>query len=293
LREEEEVLARDKAQGNEDNQVVANSLTMREALVRFRFLAGTLGREERLAQQQNILAERKALHRRQPSVGRYAREVGTSAEVLAGVLLELGRAAEALAVVDEVLPSLEKLVSDDEPDHSMPPELDSRNYMIRRAWANLLARKGEAQAQTGKATDAGTVLRQAIEISEDLANHEPCYLYDLAQHLTLASTQSGKECGPGLADRAIKALRDFKASGFDNPYKLRHDPRFEPLRSREDFQKLVKDLEGATRDSSANDRSHGAEKAPDNGPIESKPPTARKSRTPPGPVGPRGPPIKC
>ena len=35
------------------------------------------------------------------------------------------------------------------------------------------------------------------------------------------------------ADRAVKALRDFIASGFDNPYKLRNDPRLEPLRKRD------------------------------------------------------------
>jgi hypothetical protein len=49
------------------------------------------------------------------------------------------------------------------------------------------------------------------------------------------------------ADRAIKALRDYIASGFDNPYKLRHDPRLEPLRQRDDFQKLVKDLEAKVK----------------------------------------------
>jgi hypothetical protein len=48
---------------------------------------------------------------------------------------------------------------------------------------------------------------------------------------------------PDAADRAVKALRDYIASGFDNPYKLRHDPRLEPLRQRDDFQKLVRELE--------------------------------------------------
>jgi hypothetical protein len=36
---------------------------------------------------------------------------------------------------------------------------------------------------------------------------------------------------------------DHIASGFDNPYKLRHDERLEPLRQRNDFQKLVEGLE--------------------------------------------------
>ena len=55
------------------------------------------------------------------------------------------------------------------------------------------------------------------------------------------------EDAQALADPAVKALADFIASGFDNPYKLRNDPRLEPLRSREDFQKLVQDLEATVK----------------------------------------------
>ena len=58
MRAEEELLAQDKAQGRENPIFVANSLTIREAIARFRFLAGKLTREERLAQQRQILDER-------------------------------------------------------------------------------------------------------------------------------------------------------------------------------------------------------------------------------------------
>jgi hypothetical protein len=84
---------------------------------------------------------------------------------------------------------------------------------------------------------------QAIEIIEDLCKQEPCYLDDLAHHLTLASTFPGSAGVDHAADRAIKALRDYIASGFDNPYNLRHEPRLEPLRKRQDFQRLVRELE--------------------------------------------------
>ena len=83
---------------------MANSLMIRETIARFRFLAGKSSREERLAQQRQILAERKALHQRQPKVRQFERELGASAAVLAGSLLETGRADEALAVVEDVLP---------------------------------------------------------------------------------------------------------------------------------------------------------------------------------------------
>ncbi len=115
-------------------------------------------------------------------------------------------------------------------------------------WAELLARKGEALARTGKGADAGLAIRQAIEIIEDLCKQEPCYLDDLAHHLTLASTFP---CGAGVdhaGDRAIKALRDYIASGFDNPYKLRHDERLAALRGRDDFQAMVRELEAKVKE---------------------------------------------
>ena len=243
LREEEELIAQNKVQGEENATYVAHRLTIRESIAGFRFLAGKSSREERLAQQRQILADRKSLHEREPKVLQYERELGASAAVLAGLLLETGHADEAMAVVEDVLPSLGKLVEDDKRDSSMPPQIDSRNYFLRQVWAELLARKGEVLARTGKAADASKAIRQAIEITEDLCKQEPCYLDDLAHHLTLASTLPAKEGLPNAADRAIKALGEYIASGFDNPYKLRHDPRLEPLRKRDDFQKLVKDLE--------------------------------------------------
>jgi hypothetical protein len=72
---------------------------------------------------------------------------------------------------------------------------------------------------------------------------ESCHLYDLACHLALASTLPGEEAKPSVADQAVWFLRCSVASGFDNFQKIRTDPALEPLRNREDFQKLVQDLE--------------------------------------------------
>jgi hypothetical protein len=243
LRGEEEYLAQYKAPETEVPILVANRLTIHESIARFRSMAGKLSHEEWLAQQRQILAGRKALEQRHPKLRRFQREAAASAAVLAGLLLETGRHDEALVVVEDVLPRIEKLVQDDKPDSSPSSQLDSRNYMIRRVGAELLARGSEALAKTGKVADAGKAVRQAIEVTEDLSKQEPCYLYDLAHYLCLASTLPGAEGGPGFAERAVKALRDYIASGFDNPYKLRHDPRLEPLRKRNDYQKLVRDLE--------------------------------------------------
>ena len=123
------------------------------------------------------------------------------------------------------------------------PEYDLRAYLFRQVLAELLSRQAEALAKLGKPADAAKSIRRAIEVIEPFTKPEPCYLYDLAHHLTLASTLPASAGVDHAAERAIKALRDSIASGFDNPYKLRHDPRLEPLRTRDDFQKLIKDLE--------------------------------------------------
>jgi hypothetical protein len=79
-------------------------------------------------------------------------------------------------------------------------------------------------------------------IAEQLSRQEPCYLYDLACHLALASTLPGNEGGDATG-RALAALRALGAAGFDNAHKLRTDPRLMPLRRLADFQRLVHDLE--------------------------------------------------
>ncbi len=64
---------------------------------------------------------------------------------------------------------------------------------------------------------------------------EPCYLYDLACCLALASTLPEQTLEPDPAGRAVQILHDLVASGFDNPHKLQTDPRLSPLRQAPTF----------------------------------------------------------
>ena len=45
------------------------------------------------------------------------------------------------------------------------------------------------------------------------------------------------------ADQAMDALRQAKAKGLRNVAAMKQSPELEPLRSREDFQQMVRDLE--------------------------------------------------
>jgi tetratricopeptide (TPR) repeat protein len=301
------------AQAPGDRSLRSEWLETREAIARLRTLAGQDSADARIRAERQILSERKELAARDPVVPHFLGEVGASAAVLAGLLLENGRAAEALDVVEEVLPAHERLVHadrlvtrlqargnerpKDEPSltavaeasvllqapgterpkderflsvgrlspYAYPPWVpEPEDYQLRRVWAELLARKGAALARTGRGAAGEECVRRAVRVAEELARgdgyfvcppptwqsrwsvlaeqlsrQEPCYLYDLACHLALASTLPGNE-GGDEAGRAVIALR---ASGFDNPHQLRTDPRLEPLRRRADFQRLVRELD--------------------------------------------------
>jgi hypothetical protein len=142
------------------------------------------------------------------------------------------------------------------PDASLP-----------RAFARLLACRGAALLGVGRGREAVQPVRQAVGLTADLVwgdrpFHPPpaslaslgaflptllwpvesCQLYDLACHLALASTLPG----PEAAEQAVRVFCWCVASGFDNLHALRTDPAEEPLRKREDFQKLVHDLEASS-----------------------------------------------
>ncbi len=288
-REEQE---RTLGQAPGDRSLRSDWLGTREAIARLRSLAGRAGMDAWIREQRQVLSERQELAAREPVVPYFRREVGASAAVLAGLLLDAGQAAEALDVVEQVLPAYEQLVQadrlvnrlraggNDKPKDDrflsvgriFPPDAyplwgpEPEDHQLRRVWGELLARKSAALARLGRGAPAGKCARQAIGVAEELtggdgylvsppcswsscwsviaeqlSRQEPCYLYDLARHLALASTLPGNG-GGDIPGRAVAALR-AGAAGFDNAHQLRTDPRLEPLRGRADFQALVHELQ--------------------------------------------------
>jgi hypothetical protein len=117
--------------------------------------------------------------------------------VLAGLLLEAGRAREALEVVEQALPRHEALLRADQErwmesggrDHQRAGESGLRYLAAigpRRAappsleflsqWAELLAHKGAALAATDRGAPAGEPVARAVALSEEIAGGKRCYL---------------------------------------------------------------------------------------------------------------------
>jgi serine/threonine-protein kinase len=275
------------------NATLSNTLLrIRETLSELRHQKAEIGRDDQIADQRQILREREELARGDPQSPGLRSEVGASAAVLAGLLLQAGRPRQAIEVVEQALPPHEALVRADlqrsqegrgsaqplrprwstlqldvtgiGPRRATPPSLS-----LRSQWAKLLAHKSAAHAATGQGAAGREAVAKAVALSEEIAqgrccwfcppwswasvwsaigtelyrqDPEPCHLYDLAGHLALASTLPGT----GIADpatRAVQALRELIASGFDNPDKLRKDERLAFLRNRQDFQDLIRQLQ--------------------------------------------------
>src|SRR5437763_188186 len=69
--------------------------------------------------ERQVLQGRRALAEQRPASPQFRGEVGSSSATLAGLLLEAGRAEEALSVVEEVLPAHERLVQAEPEDYEL------------------------------------------------------------------------------------------------------------------------------------------------------------------------------
>ena len=65
----------------------------------------------------------------------------------------------------------------------------------------------------------------------------------MAKHDKLGDKQR-KEAAQFYGDAALKLLRDAVSKGYKDVPHMKKDPDLDPLRQREDFQKLVAELEG-------------------------------------------------
>jgi TPR repeat protein len=124
-----------------------------------------------------------------------------------------------------------------------PRAVRDLNYALSKPGkqaASLLLMRVSALAQQGKDRDIPETAEKLRELSPKDADH----LYDVACCYGIAAVAATDE-KQALSHqrRAMATLREAIAAGFNNADHMRSDPDLRALRDRDDFQKLVTELQ--------------------------------------------------
>jgi tetratricopeptide (TPR) repeat protein len=191
----------------------------------------------------------EALTARRPTELAYQKELATAYN-LVGELRRNARAFDsALEAARKAQGLLDRLIREQPGDPRHPVALATTHQLI-----------GRTLAQSRKYADALQSFQSAVDLLEGQADLDAASHYNLASTLSLAHSLIGardgtpppddvEKLGMGdkirrklYADRAMQALRQAVADGFNRVEIFRTDPALDSLRPRDDFQKLVADL---------------------------------------------------
>jgi tetratricopeptide (TPR) repeat protein len=164
---------------------------------------------------------------------------------LANFQINIGRAldrqkrlAEAFTALEKGLAILQKLAKAD-PNHAF----------LRRTLGEGHAFRGGARARAGQPAEAAADLRRALELWATVPSLDIEIQVERSRALALlvglgGDAKSGVAAAEArtFADQSIAALADAVKVGWALPSELR-EPDFDALRGREDFQRLVAEVE--------------------------------------------------
>jgi tetratricopeptide (TPR) repeat protein len=175
-----------------------------------------------------------------PKVLEHREMLAVALRTLGGFLLKLGRPAEALDAYGRAFTLVEQLIKENPAD---------KDYPTHRG--KSLVGRGLARRALGDPAGAAADVRHALRLSEGLRRPEGFAAFSIAcSHAALAGL-AGQE-GTGVsaaegkanADQAMallrKAVDGFRAVTLED---YRTEGALDPLREREDFKKLLTELE--------------------------------------------------
>jgi tetratricopeptide (TPR) repeat protein len=173
-----------------------------------------------------------------PAVTQFRGALANSLNETGDVLRSLGRAAQARASYERAVGILEDLVTAD------------GGAAQEQCWLlQGLKGLGAVQLVEGRTADAVVTWRRAVAIGDHLQNPYGEMFYFLAgchAGLGRAAGVPGSgllaAVGPAELDRAMDLLRHAVAAGYHPVGWMRRDPDLDPLRGRQDFQLLLRDL---------------------------------------------------
>jgi serine/threonine-protein kinase len=204
-------------------------------------LASTLRTQHRLdeaeAPYRKALAAQARLAREHPDVVNYQFGHGQALHNLADLLREQNRPADALPLEQQAISVLESLYRSNlrNPDYRLAIsyaywglctiDLDRKDH---RSAAEAVAAYQKIEPNGfEEAYESAGFLCRCVQLCRDDA--------------TLAAPQR-ESLARSYADRAMSALQAAVREGYRDVNQLESAPTFEPLRAREDFQRLVRDL---------------------------------------------------
>jgi serine/threonine-protein kinase len=214
-----------------------NDLIDRHALVAA-FQAWTRDRRQR------ALAVAEPLARENPTVVEYQERVISIHNDFGHLLLHAGRHAEAKRSFETALERAKGI---------------STSSSTRFNYAYIYRGVGKLQRAEGQFKAALETLQEAVRIGTISPGEKPYSTYELA----CARAPCGAVAGEGkpeptaeilavrrrFADQAMEALRQAVAEGWQNLPWIKRDPDLDTLRSRDDFRRLIDDLEKAQAES--------------------------------------------
>jgi tetratricopeptide (TPR) repeat protein len=211
------------------------------------------------------LAERERLAAEHPLVSSYAVALGGSYGNFGKLLSERGQPAEALDWYTKAITTLDHALS------KLGADVDGREFLRNSHWdrAEALAKLGrhtEAfrdwdralalddgsagdEIRAGRAktlVQAGEVPRATADAEEllkaDSLNGDALYEIACLFSLTIAKAKEPAQA-ERYANRAMTVLRQAVAKGYTDIGHMKKDSDLDPLRKRDDFQKLLRELE--------------------------------------------------
>jgi tetratricopeptide (TPR) repeat protein len=194
--------------------------------------------EEAMASFEKARAIRQKLSDANPTNPYYQGELATAHNELGRELARQKRFAEAFTALDAGLAIRQKLVKAD------PTNANYSSYL-----GYSYAFRGWALVRSGDPSKAAADLRRAVELWAKEAAADIETRFERSRALALLAGLGGeansgvtKDDAVAFADQAVAALRDAIEAGWNVPNELK-EPDFAALRGRDDFQKLLADVE--------------------------------------------------
>jgi tetratricopeptide (TPR) repeat protein len=195
--------------------------------------------EQAMEAHRKVLAINQKLADANPTVPEFQYLLAAAHNNIGRLLARQKRFAEAFTAIDAGMAIRRKLV-----------DADPKTVLYTTGLASSHAFRGWALSRSGEPSKAASDLRQALELwAKDPAPGHPDTRFERSRTLALLAGLGGvansgvtKDEAAAFADQAVAALRDAFSAGWGWTHELK-EPDFDAIRGRDDFRKLVAEVE--------------------------------------------------